>query len=242
MCGRIYVKTTLEELISNFAFAVKGGDIDGLGNRFPSWNGAPTQYYPIVVRALVREPDTFGHIFEAASWGLKPRFWKAGMPTPFNARCEDVATKPMFKAAYKSRRCLVPINGFFEWKDIFGTGKNKQPYAIAMKDDSPFALAGLWEIWKDPETGLDMKTFTIVTCEPNEMMATIHDRMPVILHRADYERWLSSEPDPQDLMKPFPAELMTMWKIGKGVGSPKNNGPEIIEEVADDPDPEPTLI
>lgn len=82
MCGRIYVKTTLEELISNFAFAVKGGDIDGLGNQFPRWNGAPSQNYPIVIRALVREPDTFGHIFEAASWGLKPRFWKKGMNAP----------------------------------------------------------------------------------------------------------------------------------------------------------------
>lgn len=119
----------------------------------------------------------------------------------------------MFKKAYASRRCLIPIDGFFEWKDIFGTGKNKQPYAIAMKSGEPFALAGIWEKWRDPHTGEDIRTFCVVTCPPNEMMATIHDRMPVVLHQEDYERWLSTEPDSFDLMKPFPADLMTMWPI-----------------------------
>ncbi|EJZ17414.1 SOS response-associated peptidase [Rhizobium sp. Pop5] len=240
MCGRIFVRTSLEELISNFPFAVKGGDIDGLGNRFPRWNGAPSQDYPIIVRDIVREPDTSGPIFVTARWGLMPSWAKpGGRPPPVNVRCEGISSNGMFRAAYRSRRCLVPINGFFEWKDIHGTGKNKQPYAIAMKDGSPFALAGIWETWKDAN-GVSIRNFAIVTSEPNEMMAEIHDRMPVILHREDYERWLSPEPDPHDLMKPFPAELMTMWKIGRGVGSPKNDRPDIIEEVEDDP--EPTLI
>lgn len=240
MCGRIFVRTSLEELISNFPFAVKGGDVDGLGNRFPRWNGAPSQDYPIIIMDVVREPDTLGAIFVAARWGLMPSWAKpGGTPPPVNVRCESIASNGMFRSAYRSRRCLVPINGFFEWKDILGTGKNKQPYAIAMEDGSPFALAGIWETWKDAN-GVSIRNFAIVTCEPNEMMAEIHDRMPVILHREDYDRWLSPEPDPGDLMKPFPAELMTMWKIGRGVGSPRNDGPEIIEEVEDDP--EPTLI
>ncbi|ANK92132.1 MULTISPECIES: SOS response-associated peptidase [Rhizobium] len=240
MCGRIFVKTSLEELISNFPFAVRGGDIDGLGNRFPRWNGAPSLDYPIIIRDVVREPDVTGPIFVSARWGLLPSWAKSGgRPPPVNVRCESIASNGMFRAAYGSRRCLVPINGFFEWKDIHGTGKNKQPYAIAMKDGSAFALAGIWESWKD-ENGISIRNFAIVTCEPNEMMAEIHDRMPVILHREDYERWLSPEPDPNDLMRPFPAELMTMWKIGRGVGSPRNDGPEIIEEVEDDP--EPTLL
>jgi putative SOS response-associated peptidase YedK len=148
----------------------------------------------------------------------------------------------MFRRAYASRRCLVPIKGFFEWKDIHSTGKNKQPYAIAMESGEAFALAGLWESWRDPQTGLDQRTFTIVTCEPNEMMATIHDRMPVILHPEDYDRWLGSDPDPSDLMAPFPAEMMTMWPIGKGVGSPKNNTPDILDPVDADEGPEPTLL
>ncbi|MBX4897457.1 SOS response-associated peptidase [Rhizobium bangladeshense] len=237
MCGRIYVKTSLEELISNFPFAVRGGDIDELGNRFPRWNGAPSLDYPIIVRDVVREPDTVGPIFVSARWDLLPSWAKpGGRPPPVNVRCESIASSGMFRAAYRSRRCLVPINGFFEWKDIHGTGKNKQPYAIAMKVGSAFALAGIWESWKD-ENGISMRNFAFVTCEPNEMMAEIHDRMPVILHREDYERWLSPEPDPNDLMRPFPAELMTIWTIGRGVGSPRNDGPEILEEVEDDPEP-----
>ncbi|RFB93596.1 DUF159 family protein [Rhizobium leguminosarum bv. trifolii] len=240
MCGRIFIKTSLEELIGNFAFAVKGGDIDGLGNRFPRWNGAPSQDYPIIIRDIVREPDTSGPIFATARWGLMPSWAKpGGKPPPVNVRCETIGGNGMFRSAYRSRRCLIPINGFFEWKDIHGTGRNKQPYAIAMQDGSAFALAGIWETWKDAN-GVSIRNFAVVTCEPNEMMAEIHDRMPVIVHRADYERWLSAEPDPNDLMKPFPAELMTLWKIGRDVGSPKNDRPEIIEEVEDDP--EPTLI
>ena len=102
-----------------------------------------------------------------------------GRPPPINARCEGIATNGLFRSAYRSRRCLVPINGFFEWKDIFGTGKNKQPYAIAMADGSPFALAGIWEIWKDP-AGIEIRNFAIVTCEPNAMMAQIHAEMNLV--------------------------------------------------------------
>ncbi|MBY2944213.1 MULTISPECIES: SOS response-associated peptidase [Rhizobium] len=239
MCGRVYIKTSLEELVRNFAFAERGA-IDALGNRFPRYNGAPTLDYPIIIRDMVREPDIMGPVFASARWGLMPAWMKpGGRPPPINARCEGIATNGLFRSAYRSRRCLVPINGFFEWKDIFGTGKNKQPYAIAMADGSPFALAGIWEIWRSPE-GVDVRNFAIVTCEPNAMMAQIHDRMPVVLHREDYERWLSPEPDPTDLMKPFPAELMTMWPIGRNVGSPKNDTADIIDPI--DPDPEPTLI
>jgi len=116
-----------------------------------------------------------------------------------------------------SKRCLIPIDGYFEWRDIHGTGKDKQPYAIAMKDGSPFALAGIFDIWRNPATGELVQTFCVVTCPPNELMATIHDRMPVILAPADYARWIGPELDP-DLTKPFPSDLMTMWKIGRKVG------------------------
>ncbi|MFJ6328502.1 MULTISPECIES: SOS response-associated peptidase [unclassified Rhizobium] len=238
MCGRVYINATLDELMGNFAFAGKG-DVEGLANRFPRYNGAPTQDYPIIIRDVIRQPDLFGPVFVSARWGFRPTWWKEGMPQPVNAKAEEIATKPMFRSAYRSRRCLVPIKGFFEWKDIHGTGKNKQPYAIAMADGSAFALAGIWEAWRD-EHDIDIRTFAIVTCVPNEMMAEIHDRMPVILHREDYDRWLSPEPDPHDLMKPFPSEKMTMWKIKSGpagVGSVKNNGSDLIDPLPDNPEP-----
>ncbi len=241
MCGRVYIKTTLEGLMRAFAFA-RNERIGGLANQFPRYNGAPTQTYPIIIRDVIRDPDLFGPVFVSARWGLIPRWAKdakaSGRPPPINVRCETISTNGLFKAAYRSRRCLVPIDGFFEWKDIYGTGRNKQPYAIALKSGAPFALAGIWEYWRDPQTGEDIRSFAIITCEPNEMMATLHDRMPVLLHPEDYERWISSAEDPRDLMKPFPAELMSMWKIGRNVGSPKNDSPDIIEEI----DPEPDLL
>jgi putative SOS response-associated peptidase YedK len=111
-----------------------------------------------------------------------------------------------------------------------------------LKSGQPFALAGIWETWLNPATNEETRNFAIITCPPNEMMATIHDRMPVLLHPEDYKRWLSDEPDPADLLKPFPAELMTMWPIGRGVGSPRNDSPDILDEVEPDEGPEPDVI
>ena len=111
---------------------------------------------------------------------------------------------PTFRDAYRKRRCIVPVDGFFEWKAIKGQ-KAKQPYAIAMKDGSPFGIAGIWENWKEPASGEWIRTFAIITTDSNELVAEIHNRMPVILAPADYARWLGGEPDPRDLMRPFPA-------------------------------------
>ncbi|MBW9055640.1 SOS response-associated peptidase [Rhizobium mesosinicum] len=238
MCGRVFVRSDLATLMQAFAFAGREGVL-GMANQFPRYNGAPSLEYPIIIMQADRS-NKVGPVFESAYWGLKPAWWKAGMPTPVNARCEEVGSKPMFRSAYQATRCLIPIDGFFEWHKLDEKGKKKQPYAIAMKSGQPFALAGLWEIWRDRETDLQVRTFTIVTCAANEIMATIHDRMPVILHEKDYERWLSDVPPPHDLMTPFPSELMTMWPIGPGVGNPRNDRPDIIEEI--DPDPEPSFL
>jgi putative SOS response-associated peptidase YedK len=132
-------------------------------------------------------------------WGLIPSWakdrkvaWKF-----INARAETVATTGAFKTAFAKRRCLVPVDGFYEWRTV---GKIKQPYAIGMADGQPFTLAGLWENWKDPDTGEWVRTFTIVTTASNELVAKLHDRMPVVIAEADRERWLS-DPDPRDLLR-----------------------------------------
>ena len=232
MCGRVYIKSNLDGLLREFSFAEREA-VEGMANQFPRYNGAPSLYYPVIVTEVIRDPDVFGPGFVSARWGLIPRFAKAqpGRPPPINARCEGISIVGLFKEAYRRRRCLIPIDGFFEWKDIYGTGKNKQPHAIAMKSGEPFALAGLWETWRDPKTDEDIRTFCVITCPANEMIATIHDRMPVILRREDYERWLSPEADPSDLMKPFPAELMTMWPIDRKVGSPRYDAADILDPI-----------
>ena len=109
--------------------------------------------------------------------------------------------------------------------------KVKQPYAIAMKDGAPFGIAGLWENWKEPATGDWIRTFAVMTTDANEKVADIHDRMPAILAPGDYDRWLSAEPDPRDLLRPYPADLMRMWPISTRVNKPENDDGSIIEAI-----------
>lgn len=233
MCGRVFVKSTIPDMVRRFEFA-HPGDIERMGNGFPIWNGAPSLSYPIIIR---EELSTSMAGFVSARWGIVPGWARDGKNAPpVNARCETITEKATFKKAYASRRCLVPVDGYFEWQRLDATGKKKQPYAIAMKDDEPFAMAGIWEEYADKTTGELIRTFAIVTCEPNTLMATIHDRMPVILAPADYMRWLGPEPDPRDLMKPYPSDLMKMWPIDSKVGSPRNNTPDIIDEIGRGPD------
>ncbi len=136
----------------------------------------------------------------------------------------------MFRGAYRSRRCLVPVDGYLEWKDIKGT---KQPYALAMADGKPFCLAGIWESRADPASrpGTAPKTFAIVTCKPNDLVATIHDQMPVIRHEKDYARWLGEDPDPADLMVPFLSELMKIWPVSTRVNNVRNQESNLLEPI-----------
>src|SRR6476646_238458 len=124
--------------------------------------------------------------------------------------------------------CIIPVDGFFEWMAIKGQ-KAKQPYAIAMKDGRPFGLGGLWENWKDPIAGEWIRTFAIITTDANELVDNIHDRRPLILAPSDYGRWLSDDPDPRELMRPFPAGPMRMWPVSTRVNKPENDDPDIVE-------------
>jgi putative SOS response-associated peptidase YedK len=146
-------------------------------------------------------------------WGLIP-YWHqdpAGGRKPINAKCETVDRLPNFRDAYRKPRCILPVDGFFESEGDWA--KAKQPYAIAMKDGAPFGIGGIWENWKGPRSGEWVRMFAVITTDANELVAEIHDRMPLILAPKDYLRWLGEEPDPRDLMKPFPSEPMRMWPI-----------------------------
>ncbi len=167
-------------------------------------------------------------------WGLIPFFTKQlsdvkGVST-INARAETVHKSPTWREPFKRRRCLVPASFFYEWKKI--DAMTKQPYAIGVSDASLFAFAGLWDAWKDGQ-GHWLQSFAIVTTEANELIAEakIHERMPVILHQRDYDRWLSREvtdQPPLDLMRPFESEDMQMAPANPLVGNVRNNGAEML--------------
>ncbi|WP_116408181.1 SOS response-associated peptidase [Rhizobium leguminosarum] len=171
-------------------------------NTKPALNGTGPQLATPVSCGAAAKRDRPNPSIAVACWGLVPSWMdRPHRQPPVHARREDIASNELFRDAYRSRRCLTPVSGFFEWLDITGSAK-KQPYAIAMRDRSMFALAGIWEVWRHP-AGIDIRSFAVVTCPANEMMATIHDRMPVVLRPKDYQRWLSADPDPSELMRPF---------------------------------------
>ncbi len=196
----------------------------------PSYNIAPQSWQPVVRL----DSDSGIRGITVMRWGLVP-FWSKDGKTNFstiNARAETITTSPLYREAMKRRRCLVPADWFYEWQKV--DAKTKQPYAIGLNDGSLFAFAGLWETWKDKESGKMLETYTIVTTDPNSLMEPIHNRMPVILKPPDYGRWL--EPgDPQrppvDLLRPFPVEDMKAWKVGRDVGNTRNNRPDLVQPI-----------
>ena len=224
MCGRVIQSS------GPLRYAIVDGmnvRADRLHNYPPRWNGAPSQDL-----LVIRRNHRTGEIsLDPLRWGLIP-YWCAdpkGGRKPINAKCETVGDLPTFREAYRKRRCLVPVDGFFEWKAI--KGRAKQPYAIAMKDGAPFAIAGIWENWKEPASGEWIRSFSIITTDANALVADIHERMPLILAREHYVRWLGEDADPRDLMRPFPAEPMRMWPISTRVNKPENDDPSIIEPI-----------
>jgi len=226
MCGRVIQSSA----------PIRYGIVDGMNvrdsrvhNYPPRWNGAPSQDL-LVIRLNHKTGEVS---LDPLRWGLIPYCCQdpKGGRKPINAKCETVHSLPTFRDAFRRRRCILPVDGFFEWKAIKGQ-KAKQPYAIAMKDRSPFGIGGLWENWKDPTSGEWIRTFAIITTPANELVAEIHDRMPLVLAPADYVFWLSDEPDPRDLMRPFSAEPMRMWPISTKVNKPENDDPSIVEPIA----------
>jgi putative SOS response-associated peptidase YedK len=222
MCGRIIQSSGPLRLA-----IVDGLDVrdSRLPNIPPRYNGAPSQEL-LVIR---RNHKTGERSLDPLKWGLIP-YWcqdPKGGRKPINAKSETVATLPTFREAYRARRCIVPVDGFFEWKALGGA---KQPYAIAMTDGSPFGIAGLWENWKSP-SGEWVRTFCIITVPANALLQQIHDRMPAILRPQDYVSWLEAEYDPRELMITYPAETMRMWPISQRVNSARNDDAELLMAV-----------
>jgi putative SOS response-associated peptidase YedK len=194
----------------------------------PRFNVAPTQAIPVIAN---NHPERL----EMFHWGLVPS-WAKDLSIGnrmINARAETLADKPAFRTALRRRRCLVPADGFYEWRKE-ADGKTKTPMYIQLKGHRPFAFAGLWDVWHSPD-GSVLPSCTIITTQPNELMAGIHDRMPAILQESDYARWLC--PDEQEpaemstLLQPYPADQMQVFAVSRDVNSPKNEGPNLITPV-----------
>ncbi|MDY7103966.1 MAG: SOS response-associated peptidase [Actinomycetota bacterium] len=232
MCGRFVSSSPPEDLAAYFGAEQTTND-----HTEPNFNVAPTTDVLVVVGAEDRRLESF-------HWGLVP-IWAKDPSVGnrmINARAETVRSKNAFKRSYAKRRCLIPADGFYEWTKVAGHRK-KQPWFIHHRDDEPFAFAGLWDLWRGPDRdgSQELRSCTILTGSPNEAMARIHDRMPVMLPPSAWERWL--DPDFGDLdaldalMVPAPADLLVIEPVSIDVGNVRNKGSYLIEPIEGiDPD------
>lgn len=223
MCGRFARRSTQEVLADWF-----GVEMEDMPWFAPSYNAAPQSTQPVVRL----NADTGKREVALMRWGLVP-YWakdaKIGYST-INARAEEVASKPLYREALKRRRCLIPADAFYEWQK--SEAKTKRPFAFGMQGGEPYAFAGLWERWK-PKEGEPLESFTILTTDPNELAEKVHDRMPVILERRDYSRWMEPglpERAPIELLRPYPAEKMRSWPVSERVGNVRNDDPDLLRE------------
>ena len=239
MCGRYTITADGQQLALRFGAEAPAA---GVAARY---NAAPTQKLPVIANA---EPNAI----QLLTWGLVPAWArdKTGGTGLINARLETAATRPSFREAWRRRRCLVLADGFYEWQR---TARGKVPLRITLKSDDPFAFAGLWEEWhgfgddsrsaqsaenrwrKSGASGeAALRTFTILTTVPNDLMAPIHTRMPVILRPEQEAAWLDTEADRdwQRVLEPFPADLMAAYPVSSRVNSPRHDDPSLIEPLA----------
>ena len=235
MCGRYQRRSDKQKITEAFHL----GNVDGLALELaPDYNVAPQTMQPVVIWE-----EEFG------TRTLRMMFWKFLPPfvadaknyklTTINAQSEKLMESGLWQESFLKRRCLIPADNFIEWKRV--DAKTKLPWMFAMKDDQPFALGGVWRHWRSPDRKTEMDTFAIITVEPNELLAekTGHDRMPLIVERKDYQRWLepgSAERPPVDLLRPFDAETIKAWRVDRRVNNVKNNDPSLSEPVKDDDD------
>jgi putative SOS response-associated peptidase YedK len=235
MCGR-YGRRADKQRIAEW-FRAHNTNVFNDFDLSPTYNAAPQSFQPVIRL----NSETGDREIAIMKWGLVP-FWSKTVKLQyktFNATADRLTTSRVWQEPFKHRRCLVPADWFYEWPKIDG---EKQARAFSLKDDNPFAFAGLWDRWRDKDTGEVLESFAIVTVEPNEWMAKYHDRMGVILEPKNYQRWL--EPGelfslPLDLLTPYPEENLKSWRVSDKVGNYKNNWAELIEPVPEDKPKEP---
>ncbi len=220
MCGRFTLTIDPGDLQESFpGFTVSGAPK-------PRYNIAPSQPVAVVANTGDNKIDYF-------IWGLIPSWSKdpAIGNRLINARSETLLEKPSFRNQFRRRRCLILADGFFEWQAQPNT-KAKRPFYIYLKEHEPFAFAGLWDIWNSPD-GSEIRSCTIITTSPNEVMQPIHNRMPVIMHREDYKLWLdpsyTKAEDLNGLLVPYPSEAMALHPVSRSVNSPDNDTPDCIQ-------------
>jgi putative SOS response-associated peptidase YedK len=221
MCGR-YVFVDPEDIADRF-------DAGNFSMHLsPTFNAAPAQDLPVVI-----ETDGGEREIRLMHWGLLPRWNKPGgnAPEPINARAETIVEKPMFRSLVKSKRCIVPVSGYYEWRK---EGSSKQPYYISVPSEPILGLAGLYDELTEPD-GKTIASYTIITTPPNAISGLIHNRMPAILARESEEEWLSKEVTDghqvERLLVPFEAAEMVAWPVSKAVGKVENNSPALIEPI-----------
>ncbi|MGQ4647337.1 SOS response-associated peptidase family protein [Lyngbya aestuarii] len=224
MCGRFSQTQSAEVIAQAFQIA----EVPPLT---PRYNIAPTQS----VGTILQTPEQQQRQFRMLRWGLIPSWAKDAKigARLINARTETVAEKPAFRSAFKRRRCLVIADGFYEWQKHEGK-KQKQPFYFRLKDEQPFAFAGLWEHWQDAD-GSEVESCTILTTEPNNLTRPIHNRMPVIIEPKDYPLWLDSEVKKSELLQPllhpYPPEEMIVYPVSKVVNKASNDSAECVERI-----------
>jgi len=220
MCGRYTFTFDASSLAEAFGLVPPGFHI------VKGYNIAPGQHVVIV------RPERAARVADLAFWGLIPGWVKDPNtgPRPINARAETLEEKATFRTAFRRKRCLIPASGFYEWKT---EGKTKQPFYIHPREGDLFAFAGLLEDWQGPHGEIMIST-CIITTQPNELMAGIHDRMPVILPRDTWSAWLDPAAQTRELhplLRPYPSKLMLAHPVGSAVGNVHNDGPELIQPV-----------
>jgi putative SOS response-associated peptidase YedK len=226
MCGRYTLTSSGEELALLF-------DISDLPLVVPRYNLAPTQEAAVVRVPAPGEPRRL----DLLKWGLIPYWAKEAKigNSMINARAESAAEKPAYRSSFKKKRCLIPTDGFYEWKK---EGKLKQPFLIHRQDGKPFAFAGLWSSWRNPEQEKPVETFTILTTDANDLLRPLHDRMPVILDPKDFDLWLDPKMDDaatlQSLLVPHAVDGFEAFPVSRMVNSPTNDVADCIAPLVQD--------
>jgi putative SOS response-associated peptidase YedK len=223
MCGRFTNRLTWREIVALYRLTAPTSPERNLAARY---NICPTQTIDAVIeREGKRE-------LVPVRWGLIPSWWKMTAketPSTFNARAETVAEKPMFRAAFNRSRCLIPASDYYEWQS---TPAGKQPWYYTTRDGSPLTIAGLWDEWKDIETGEPLKSCTMIVTNANALAAKIHDRMPVLLQPKDFDGWLTARAG-MEILKPAPKDYLQVWPVSKHVNSSRapSEDPALIDPV-----------